>query len=303
MANRSEFSNGETSRPGHQILVKALDGSLASQPALFHAAEGGRGRGRIDVFAAEMQSLEYDKSCFQIEPGIWERDVMLIYEPTLPEIRLEPVDQYVAVAMRMRPILNQTRLEIERGDLELVKTRNGLLPRLDLFVTLGKSGYANAFGDAFDRLDGDSYDAQAGLTFQLPLFNRQSEALHRRAQLTREQTQKAMNNLAQLVEVDVRTAHIEVDRTQQQIGASSATRRFDEEKLRTETEKLRVGRSTSYLVAQAQRDLLASRLAEVRALVNYIKALINLYRLDGSLLERRGIAAPGREPVQLQNMK
>jgi outer membrane protein TolC len=230
-------------------------------------------------------------------PGIWERDVTLIYEPTLPDIRLEPVDQYVAVAMRMRPILNQTRLEIERGDLELVKTRNGLLPRLDLFVTLGKSGYANSFGDTFDRLDGDSYDAQAGLTFQLPLFNREAESLHRRAQLTREQTRKALDNLAQLVEVDVRSAHIDVDRTKQQIGASSATRRFDEEKLRTETEKLRVGRSTSYLVAQAQRDLLASRLAEVRALVNYIKALIDLYRLDGSLLERRGIAAPGREPV------
>ena len=100
------------------------------------------------------------------------------------------------------------------------------------------------------------------------------------------------------MEVDVRTAHIDVDRTKQQIAASSATRRFDEEKLRTETEKLRVGRSTSYLVAQAQRDLLSSRIAEVRALVNYIKALIDLYRLDGSLLERRGIATPGREPVQ-----
>jgi len=79
---------------------------------------------------------------------------------------------------------------------------------------------------------------------------------------------------------------------------AAATPRFDEEKLRTETEKLRVGRSTSYLVAQAQRDLLASRIAYGRALVSYIKALINLYRLDGSLLERRGIAAPGREPVQ-----
>jgi outer membrane protein TolC len=236
-------------------------------------------------------------------PDIWEREVALIYEPNLPEIRLESVDRYVAVAMRMRPILNQTRLEIERGDLELVKTRNGLLPRLDLFVSLGKSGYANSFGDAFNRLDGDSYDAQAGLTFQLPVLNREARALHRRAQLSREQTQKALDNITQLVEVDVRTAHIDVDRNKQQIGASSATRRFDEEKLRTETEKLRVGRSTSYLVAQAQRDLLASRIAEVRALVNYIKALIDLYRLDGSLLERRGIEAPGREPVQLQKMK
>jgi outer membrane protein len=101
------------------------------------------------------------------------------------------------------------------------------------------------------------------------------------------------------VEVDVRTVYIEVDRTKQQIAASSVTRKFDEEKLRTETEKLRVGKSTSFLVAQAQRDLLVSRIAEVRALANYLKALIDLYRQDGSLLERRRISAPGREPVKL----
>jgi outer membrane protein TolC len=101
------------------------------------------------------------------------------------------------------------------------------------------------------------------------------------------------------VEVDVRTAYIEVNRTKQQIGASSVTRMFNEDKLRTETEKLRVGKSTSFLVAQAQRDLLVSRIAEVRALANYLKALIDLYRQDGSLLERRGISAPGRDPVKL----
>ncbi len=233
-------------------------------------------------------------------PGLWGREIELIYQPTLPEIKLDPVEQHVAVSMRMRPVLNQTRLEIERGDLELVKTRNGLLPRLDLFVSLGKSGYADSFGNSVNHIDEDSYDAQAGVTFHLPVFNRDAKASHRRALLSREQTQKALENIGQLVEVDVRTAYIDVNRTKQQIAASSVTRNFDEEKWRTETEKLRVGKSTSFLVAQAQRDLLASRIAEVRALVNYIKALIDLYRLDGSLLERRGISAPGRDPVQLK---
>ena len=74
------------------------------------------------------------------------------------------------------------------------------------------------------------------------------------------------------MEVDVRTAYIEVNRTKQQIAASAATRMFNEEKLRTETEKLRVGKSTSFLVAQAQRDLLTSQIAEVRALAKYLKA-------------------------------
>jgi outer membrane protein TolC len=232
-------------------------------------------------------------------PAIWQREVDLIYQPTLPDIKLEDVELHVAVAMRMRPVLNEARLEILHSDLELIKTRNGLLPLMDLFITLGKSGYADSFGESVNNLKKDSYDALAGVRFEYPIFNRDAEALQRRAVLTREQAQKVLENLAQLVEVDVRTAHIEVNRTKQQIVASTVTRRFDEEKLRTETEKLRVGKSTSFLVAQAQRDLLVSRIAEVRALANYLKALVDLYRQDGSLLERRRISAPGREPVKL----
>ncbi len=232
-------------------------------------------------------------------PGIWQREVDLIHQPTLPEIKLEGVEPHVAVSMRISPILNEARLEILRNDLELVKTRNGLLPLMDLFITLGKSGYANSFGDSIDNINEDSYDALAGVKFNYPIYNRDAKALHRRALMTRKQAQKALENLSQLVEVDVRTAYIEVNRTKQQIAASSVTRRFDEEKLRTETEKLRVGKSTSFQVAQAQRDLLVSRIAEVQALTNYLKALIDLYRQDGSLLERRGISAPGREPVKL----
>ena len=232
-------------------------------------------------------------------PGIWQREIDLIHQATLPEIKLEGVELHVNVSMRIRPILNEARLKILRGDLDLVKTKNGLLPLMDLFITLGKSGYSNSFGDSIGNINEDSYDAMAGVKFNYPIYNRDAKALHRRALLTREQAQKALENLSQLVEVDVRTAYIEVNRTKQQIAASSVTRMFDEEKFRTETEKLRVGKSTSFQVAQAQRDLLGSRIAEVRALTNYLKALIDLYRLDGSLLERRGISAPGREPVKL----
>jgi len=233
--------------------------------------------------------------------GIWQREVDLIHQPTLPKIELEDVELHVAVSMRMRPILNEARLEILRGDLELVKTQNGLLPLMDLFITLGKSGYANSFGESIRNINENTYDAQAGVKFDYPIFNRDAKTLHRRALLTRDQAQKTLENLSQLVEVDVRTAYIEVNRTKQQIAASSITRMFNEEKFRTETERLRVGKSTSFLVAQAQRDLLVSRIAEVQALANYLKALIDLYRQDGSLLERRGISAPGREPVKLSN--
>ena len=232
-------------------------------------------------------------------PDLWGRNVDLLYQSTLPEVKLDEVRSYVAMSMRMRPILNEARLKLMQNDLEVVKTKNGLLPLLDLFVSLGKSGYANSFGQSVRNLTGDYYDAFVGIRFEYPLYNRAPKSRHERAMLTREQAKNALSNLSQLVELDVRTAYVEVNRARQQIKASSTTRIFSEETLRVETEKLRVGKSTSLLVAQAQKDLLVSRIAEVQALANYIKALIYLYQQDGSLLERRGIVAPGRDPVKL----
>jgi len=82
---------------------------------------------------------------------------------------------------------------------------------------------------------------------------------------------------------------VEVKRTSEQINASTATRQLREEVLRTEEEKFRVGTSTALLVSQAGRDLIASQIAEVEAVIAYRKALLELYRADGTLLDRRAI--------------
>ena len=232
-------------------------------------------------------------------PNLWDREVLLRERPALRDLRLDAVNSHVQVALRMRPDMNQARLDVKRGDLEIVKTKNGLLPRMDFFITLGKTGYADSFGDSIKDLDGKGYDVLAGITFRYFLGNRDARSRHRRALLSQDQSGEALDNLAQLVQVDVRSAYIEVNRAREQVAATAATRAFREATVRAETEKFRVGKSTSFLVAQAQRDLLVSQIAESRAVANYLKAFIQLYRLEGSLLERRGISAPGREPVKL----
>ena len=235
--------------------------------------------------------------------GLWERKVSLVDRLALPAERLDPVESHVKVALRMRPDLNQARLGVRQGNLELVRTKNGLLPKLDFFLTLGATGYAQSFGRAAQKVGGHHYDIAGGLTLEYPLSNRDARATHRRAVLNRRQLLRAVANLSQLVELDVRTGYIEVIRTREQVTATAATRRLREESLRAETEKFKVGKSTSFLVAQAQRDLLAGRLNEVEAVVGRLKALVELYRLEGSLLERRALAAPGRESVMLDGVK
>ncbi len=234
-------------------------------------------------------------------PGakLWDREVVLASLPKSPSITLDEVEPHVALALQMRPDLNQARLLWQRGELEIVKTRNGLLPKLDLFVTLGRTGFAESFGKSIADADDNGYSVLTGLNFEFPVRNRAAESRHLRAVLTRQQAKEAIGNLSQLIEVDVRTAYLEIARSQEQVVATAATRKLQEEKLRAETEKFRLGKSTSLLVAQAQRDLVSSQIDEIQAVVNYLKALVEIYRLEGSLLERRGIAGPGREPVKL----
>ena len=232
-------------------------------------------------------------------PGAgWDREVAVRDHPAVPDAMLEPVDAHAAVALQMRPDVNEAYLGVHREDLELVKTKNGLLPKLDAFIMLGGTGYADTFGGSIAARDGDGYDALAGLRLEYPLGNRSARARHTRAICTRRQASEAVRNLEQLVEVDVRIAYIEVNRTREQVTATAATRALQEEKVRAETEKFKVGKSTSLLVANAQRDLVASKIAEVQAVVNYLKAFVRLYQLEGSLLMRRGIAAPGQQPVE-----
>jgi len=225
-----------------------------------------------------------------VESGLWDREIVLLDHPAVPEVDLDGVDIHVDVGLRMRSDVNQARMQRERGDLDVVKTRNGLLPRMDFFINLGMSGYADTFSRSLDDIDARNYEIGAGISLEYPFFNRDAKARHERALLSLTQADESVKNLEQLVQMDVRSAYIEVNRTREQVSATAATRALQEEKMRAETEKFRVGKSTSLLVAQTQRDLVASRIAEIQAIVGYLTSLIELYRLEGSLLERRGIS-------------
>lgn len=220
----------------------------------------------------------------------WSRPLTLTDTPTVPEDTLAPVEAHVQLALKQRPDLAEARLRITRGELDIVRTRNGLLPQLDFFIHLGGSRYASAFDSSGRHQDGHSVNTGAGLQLEYTFGNRGERAAHERSQLSLTQRREALRNQEDLAQVDVRTAFLEVERTAEQIEATKATRKHREQALRSETEKFRVGKSTSILVAQAQRDLVASRIAEIEAVVAQLKARLELYRQEGSLLERRGIS-------------
>lgn len=154
----------------------------------------------------------------------FQRDCSLLDQPATPPTVLDDVSTHVAVAMRMRPDLNETRLAIQRGILEVVKTRNGLLPRLDLFIMLGSSGYADSFRTSSRHVNGDFHDASAGFAFAYPFGNNDAQAQYQRAQLSRDQASEILANMQQLAEVDVRLAYVEIGRAHEEDAATAVLR-------------------------------------------------------------------------------
>lgn len=212
--------------------------------------------------------------------------------PTASADSLEDVSVHEAVALEYRPDLQQARLDYEKGVLEVARTKNGLLPRLDFFITLGTTSYARTFGDALPDIDSPFYNVNAGISFDFPIPNRSARAQVKRAEKTREQLDYALENMARLAQMDIRAAYIEVLRTRRQIEATQVTRDLQKKNLEAEVEKFRVGKSTNLLVLQVQRDFTASKLDGIRAVVNYLDALVQFYLMEGTVLERRGIGIP-----------
>ncbi|MCF7840190.1 MAG: TolC family protein [Candidatus Marinimicrobia bacterium] len=239
----------------------------------------------------EQARLRFIYLVFPNQPAVWERYPLPLDTPALPADSLDPVGVHTELGLKYRPDLIQARLGLQKQDLAVTQTRNGLLPKLDLFISLGKTNYAATFADATPDLGSPYMQMSTGLNFTMPVPNRQSSAQLARARVSREQQELAVGNMEKQVILDIRSKYVEVLRTRQQVEATLVTRQLQEEKLLAEQEKFRVGKSTNILVLQAQRDFTASQLDEARSVVAYLNALMELYVSEGTLLERRGIAS------------
>lgn len=230
--------------------------------------------------------------------GQLQRELAATSEPLVDPAPVEDLTERLALAERARPDLRQAELLYQQRQLETVITRNGLLPRMDVFMTYGLTGYADTWHEAYDNIPNEkrTYDFTVGLELSHFLGNRSAEARHRRARFSHRQAERAIENLRQLIHLDILLAANELERSRQQVEASRTTREFQQETVNAERERFDLGTSTALLVAQAQRDLLASQIAEIEAVIGYQIARVELYLAEGSLLERRGLEIPGTRP-------
>jgi len=269
-------------------------GKLAEiELAAVNAAVASRRESLIDAHSRyEKARLQFLYLLNPQEQDIWSMNPVTKDSPFIPEDTMDSVEVHEQLGLKYRSDLQQAKLYLEQGELDVQQTKNGLLPRLDFFISYGRSTYAESFSDALPDLQSPFDDLSAGLTFNMPISNRNAKANYRRSLYAKEQMELSVKNMEKLVALDVRSAYVEAVRSRQLIEATRVTRELQQINMDAELEKFRVGKSTNFLVLTAQSIFTAGKLDEARAMVDYLNALIDLYRLQGTLLERRGIETP-----------
>lgn len=243
----------------------------------------------VDAQAAlRSQSIELIRLMHPESAPRWEVGFEPQDEAEVVEVALN-ADESEDLALLYRPELAQARLTLANLELDVVRTRNGRLPKLNLVGEYeGASGGESATSSNTSSSDEDTYSV--GLQFEMALFNRAERARHLRAQLSQERGAGYITQLEEEIAAAVRQAMVEVERQWERLAATAEAVLSRREAVRVIEGRHEVGKATNLDVLQVQRDLIQSQLDDATARVRYIEALTDLYAAEGTLLERRGIA-------------
>jgi outer membrane protein TolC len=187
-------------------------------------------------------------------------------------------------AVEQRPILAQSRLDIEAAEVDLQRASSERLPQLDLRLSSSSAGFDVDPSDSFSKAAGwDFPSSSAGLLFSLPIWNRTARNAEHSARASLRSAMLIFDRIEVDVLAEVRTAVNEVDKQGESVAAAAKSRSLAQRQLEAEETRQQVGLSTTFQVLQFQEDLAVALSAEVLAKASYAKALARLSFVEGQL--------------------
>jgi outer membrane protein TolC len=234
-------------------------------------------------------------------PGFW----TTVFQPTdtapFTDMSID-IDSAVRNAIDKRSDLRAAKNSIERSDVDIRFLRNQILPDVSAQATyisrgvggtqltpvdfsiigaggvipsrqvIASRGFGTVLGDVFQN---SFPDWTVGVNITYPLGTNTAEANLARAKLQYQQSQTQLKNLEMQVAAQVREAARQVQTNQKRVLSAKASRELQEKKLEAEEKKLAAGMSQSFFVFQAQRDLSFARTAEIQAIADYNKSVVD----------------------------
>lgn len=227
-------------------------------------------------------------------------------------VRLEPTDEAVAAeappdvdaivagALGKRYDLARARNEVENARTNAEFLDNQKLPDVRLETSYRGNGLggtqflrsggfpgtivgsrSTGYGDVLGQMFGRSYPTWSlGLTASYTLGRSSEEASFARADIERRQAARRVATLEMQAVETIRQAARQVRSNLERIDAARAGATLAEQRLETETRRFEAGLSTSFLVTQAQRDLLQAQVAVLQATFDYQSSVVSFEALQ-----------------------
>jgi outer membrane protein len=159
------------------------------------------------------------------------------------------------------------------------------------------------YGSTLNQLvNSTAPDKGAGINLNIPIRNRQAEALQVRGELEYRQAQMRLQQIENQIRIEVRNAQFTMQQNRASVAAADAAVALAHQSLEAEQKKLALGASTSTLVLQNQSELATAESNRVSAMAAYEKSRVELDRATGLLLDHAGILMADAERGQVTNM-
>ena len=236
----------------------------------------------------------------------------------VPTDRLQPaqlappsqsVQDLIDQALRNRPELAETEVDLVNRQISRKAARNALLPSLSLLAFYGGTGlagplnpvynvpgspnfssvpkdYMGALENAFNNTAPDYY---VGLNLNIPVRNRVAKADQYRSELEYRQAELRREQLRKQIRIEVRNAEYAFEQTAARVEAARKARELAQHTFEITQKEQTLGAGSTFQTMAAQRDVALAELDLVTAMTTYEKARVEIDRATGATLEHNGI--------------
>jgi len=240
--------------------------------------------------------------------------VNVVPTDTLQSAQIVPsnqsVQELIQQALRDRPELAESDVDLVNRQISRKAARNALLPSLSLVAFYGGSGlagplnpvynvpavpnssnvpadYPGALKNAFNNTAPDYY---VGINLNIPIRNRVAKADQYRSELEYRQAELRREELRKQIRIEVRNAEYALEQTAARVEAARKSRDLAQRTFEITQKEQALGAGSTFQTMTAQRDLALAELDFVAAMTVYEKARVEVERAIGSTLEHNGIA-------------
>ncbi|NTV48363.1 MAG: TolC family protein [Geobacteraceae bacterium] len=240
----------------------------------------------IDAERAVSDQVDVLRLLLQINAKV--SDLKTVDMPTRDQV--VPVENDAIQKALNRPDIREQKRNLELFEIQTKNLSQKTRPDLTLTASAQLTGLDNAYQKNMDKVLTFDYPVwNVGINLSYPLGNGSAENDYRKSRLKTEQASLQLRSLEESSTKEVKAAIRGVVVGYKQIEVADRGKVFAEERLRAFMRKNEVGLATTKDVLDVENDLAVSKSNQIKAVVDYAKALTTYWQVTGELLEREGV--------------